>query len=135
MVQSYSCIGRRVTLLPDTSYEPVFCPCRLHNVPLVCRRFRDACRDPNAWPELHALRVQPLSEARCENFLRWLAVRVSKLQTIVIGDVQVRRQQLVRGFRPTGDLMDVRGDLWLTLHFLKRETWVALNCHLCIVCR
>lgn len=73
-------------------------PClirRLRNVPLTSRRFREACRDPTAWPELHILRRCFGRKARWLSFQRWLAVRASGLQKLVLGDHQVTLSSLL----------------------------------------
>ena len=59
--------------------------CRLCHVPLVSRRFSEACRDPNMWPDLHVLHASFGTEAGWQSFLRWLAVRASGLHTLVFG--------------------------------------------------
>ena len=64
--------------------------CRLRHVPLVSRRFSEACRDPSLWPELRVLHAAFSTEARWRSFLRWLAARDSGLQTLAFGDEQVR---------------------------------------------
>ena len=57
---------------------------RLRSVPLVSRRFSEACRDPSLWPELYLPHVHHAAfstEARWRSFLRWLAARGSGLRT------------------------------------------------------
>ena len=56
--------------------------CATH-VPLVSRRFSEACRDPSLWPELRVLHAAFSTEARWRSFLRWLAARGSGLRTLV----------------------------------------------------
>ena len=63
--------------------------CRLRHVPLVSRRFSEACRDPSLWPELRVLHAAFSTEARWRSFLRWLAARGSGLQTLVFGEEEV----------------------------------------------
>ena len=63
--------------------------CRLRHVPLVSRRFSEACRDPSLWPELRVLHAAFSTEARWRSFLRWLAARGSRLQTFALGNEQV----------------------------------------------
>ena len=63
--------------------------CRLRHVPLVSRRFSEACRDPSLWPELRVLHAAFSTEARWRSFLRWLAARGSGLRTLAFGDRQV----------------------------------------------
>ena len=58
-------------------------------MPLVSRRFSEACRDPSLWPELRVLHASFLTEARWRSFLRWLAVRGSGLQTLTFGKDEV----------------------------------------------
>ena len=67
--------------------------CRLRHVPLVSRRFSEACRDPSLWSELHVLQSAFRTEARWRSFLRWLSVRARGLQKLVVG-----RNQTVRAF-------------------------------------
>ena len=55
-------------------------------MPLVSRRFSEACREPALWPELHVLLAQLWSHRRQRSFLRWLAPRAPGLRTLVIGD-------------------------------------------------
>ena len=57
----------------------------------VSRHFNEACRDPSLWPEVHVLHRQSWTEDKWQSFLRWLAVRGSRLQTLVFRDVKVRR--------------------------------------------
>ena len=59
-------------------------------MPLVSRRFSEACRDPSLWPELRVLHAAFSTEARWRSFLRWLAARGSGLQTLAFGDERVR---------------------------------------------
>ena len=59
--------------------------CRLRHVPLVSRRFSEACRDPSLWPDLRVRHHQFSTEARWRSFLRWLAARGSGLQTLAFG--------------------------------------------------
>ena len=61
--------------------------CRLRHVPLVSRRFSEACRDPSLWPELRVMHAAFSTEARWRSFLRWLAARGSGLQTLAFGRV------------------------------------------------
>ena len=63
--------------------------CRLRHVPLVSRRFREACRDPSLWPELRVRHGAFSTEARWWSFLLWMAVRGSGLQTLVFGAMEV----------------------------------------------
>ena len=60
-----------------------FHACRMRHVPLVCRRFAEACRDPSAWPELHIPEPAWVEEQRWQGFLRWLPARAPGLQTLV----------------------------------------------------
>ena len=60
-------------------------PRRLRHVPLVSRRFAEACRDPTLWPKLHVAHAAFLSEATWRGFLRWLAHRASGLQMLMYG--------------------------------------------------
>lgn len=64
--------------------------CRLRHVPFLSRRFAKACRDPSLWLELRVLLDAFPMEERWRYFLRWLAVRVSGLQTLVLGAEMVR---------------------------------------------
>ena len=57
----------------------------MRHVPLVSRRFSEACRDPSLWPELCVDHASVLTEARWQSFLLWLAVRASGLHTLVFG--------------------------------------------------
>ena len=59
--------------------------CGLRHVPLVSRRFSEACHDPSLWPDLCVLHASFRTEARWQSFLRWLAVRASGLHTLVFG--------------------------------------------------
>ena len=61
-------------------------PCRLRHVPLVSRRFCEACRDPSVWPELRVLHSAFLTEARWQSFLHWLAERASGLWAFELVD-------------------------------------------------
>lgn len=74
----------------STPGHPTTCDCtrRLRHVPLVSRRFSEACRDPSTWPELHVLNVcgQFPSEAHWQSFMRWLAVRAPGLCALVFGN-------------------------------------------------
>ena len=58
-------------------------------MPLVSRRFSEACLDPSLWLELRVLPGTFSTEARWRSFLRWLAARGSGLQTLAFGDRQV----------------------------------------------
>ena len=71
--------------------------CRLRHVPLVSRRFSEACRDPSLWPELRVLHDSFRTEARWQSFLRWLAVRASGLRTLVVShnSTEVRNESFV----------------------------------------
>ena len=62
--------------------------CRLRHVPLVSRRFSEACRDPSLWPQLHVLHGAFSTEARWRSFLRWLAARGSGLRALTFGKWQ-----------------------------------------------
>ena len=64
-------------------------------MPLVSRRFSEACRDPTLWRELRVLHRQFRTEARWQSFLRWLAVRASWLQTFMLNDDEAVRSSLV----------------------------------------
>ena len=55
---------------------------RLRHVPLVSRRFRDASRDPAAWPELTVSHAAFPTRARWMSFLRWLATMGSGLHSL-----------------------------------------------------
>ena len=59
-------------------------------MPLVGRRFSEACRDPFAWPELHVLYKSLPTKVRALSFLSWLAVRAPGLQMLVFGRDTVR---------------------------------------------
>ena len=65
-------------------------PYRLRHVPLVSRRFSEACRDPALWPELHVPQEKLSTEARWQSFLRWLALRAPGLHTFLFGNERVR---------------------------------------------
>ena len=71
--------------------------CRMRHVPLVSRRFSEACRDPSLWPELRVPHASVLTEAHWQSFLRWLAVRASGLHTLVFGEEEcwVRTESFV----------------------------------------
>ena len=75
---------------------------RLRHMPLVCRRFREACRDPGAWPELHlwGCSIPPRAElpgggSWLSHFLRWLAVRAPGLQRLKLYNHWVRTLALL----------------------------------------
>ena len=70
-------------------------PRRLRHVPLVSRRFAEACRDPTLWPELQVPCAAFASEAHWRGFLRWLAHRASGLQTLVYGNSKVRFSHMI----------------------------------------
>ena len=52
-------------------------------MPLVSRRFRNASRDPAAWPELKVSHTAFSTEARWMSFLRWLVTVGSGLHSLV----------------------------------------------------
>ena len=54
---------------------------RLRHLPLVDRRSRDACQSSSMWPELHMLHTTILGDDEWHSFVRWLAIRGSKLHT------------------------------------------------------
>ena len=61
-------------------------PCRLRQVPLVSRRFAEACRDPSLWLHFNVSHDAFWTKARWLSFLRWLAARASGMQSIQFGD-------------------------------------------------
>lgn len=59
---------------------------RVQHVPLVSRRFCEACRDPSLWTELRLRYSCFRTEAAWRSFLRWLAAHASGLQKLVFCD-------------------------------------------------
>ena len=72
--------------MPGTCLQQLSRARRLRHVPLVSRRFRDASRDPAAWPELTVSHAALSTRGRWMSFLRWLATMGSGLHSLMLAE-------------------------------------------------
>lgn len=59
-------------------------------MPLVSRRFREACRDPSLWRVLQLTHMNVLTKERWTGMLHWLTGHASRLGSIQFTDDNVR---------------------------------------------